>query len=300
MREENRREAAGARADQAPSAPVRDGTPQFLFSSHYSGIGPSSRQVSLERFLGALGFHLLGLLAIVAVVKYTPAGNFISAPMESIPFHQITWLDKPGPGGGGGGGGNRMRFPPKKANAPIPVAKAQPMPVPAARPADAPPPALDLPAKPNDVAMVIPGATDVAGDALSRGPGSGGGYGTGTGTGIGSGNGSGLGPGWGGGTGGGAYRPGAGITNPTLISSVSPNYTPDAMRARIQGSAEFECVVEVNGTVGECRLIKSLDSVYGLDQEALKAARRFRFNPGRKDGKPVPVIVIIGIDFVIH
>ena len=39
----------------------------------------------------------------------------ISSPMESIPFHQIVWLDKPGPGGGGGGGGNRMQAPPRKA-----------------------------------------------------------------------------------------------------------------------------------------------------------------------------------------
>ena len=202
--------------------PPQNGTPQFLFSSHYSGIGPSTRQASVERFLGAVGFHLLGLVAVVLILKYTPAGRMISEPMESIPFHEIVWLNKPGPGGGGGGGGNRMPFPAKKANAPIPVARPEPTPIPFPKPSDAPPPALDLPAKPNDAAMVIPGATDVSGDALSRGPGSGGGYGTGTGTGIGPGNGSGFGPGWGGGSGGGAYRPGSGVTNPELLREGVP------------------------------------------------------------------------------
>ena len=59
---------------------------------------------------------------------------------------------------------------------------------------------------------------------------------TGTGTGVGPGTGSGLGPGWGGGTGGGAYRPGSGIDLPELVFEKKPNYTADAMRAKIQGT----------------------------------------------------------------
>jgi TonB family protein len=288
------------RADQAPAETTPAAVPQFLFSSHYAGIGPSTRQASVERFLAAVGFHLLGLVAIWAFLKYTPAGSMISSPMESIPFHEIVWLDKPGPGGGGGGGGNRMPFPPKKADAPIPVAKREPMVIPTAKPTEPPPPALDLPAKPDDAVMVIPGATDVAGDALSRGPGSGGGYGTGTGTGIGPGNGSGLGPGWGGGTGGGAYRPGSGVTSPELVHEVKPLYTPDAMRAKIQGSVLLECVVLPDGTVGDLRIIRSLDPVFGLDQEAIKAARQWRFRPGRRLGQPVAVLVNIELSFTLR
>ena len=292
--------AAKAPPIQAPPKVTRDGTPQFLCSSHYGGIGPSTRQASLERFLSAVGFHLLGILAIWAVLKYTPVGSMISAPMESIPFHQIVWLDKPGPGGGGGGGGNKMPFPPKKADAPVPVAQAERIPISIPRPTDPPPPALDLPARPNDAAMVIPGAADTAGDSLSRGPGSGGGYGTGIGTGVGPGNGSGLGPGWGGGTGGGAYQPGNGVTSPELIKEAKPQYTADAMRAKIQGSVLCEAIVLPDGTVGDVRVIKSLDSVFGLDQEAIKAAKQFRFRPGRRLGQPVAVIVNIQLDFTLR
>jgi periplasmic protein TonB len=294
------RDTFDARAAQAPAEAAPHGTPQFLFSSHYSGIGPTSKQASFERLLGAIFFHLLGIVAIWAVLKYTPAGSMLSAPMDSIPFHDVVWLKAPGPGGGGGGGGNRMQSPPKKADAQIPVAKAQATPFPTATPKEPPPPALDLAARPNDAVMVIPGSVDTAGDALSRGPGSGGGYGTGTGTGIGPGNGSGLGPGWGGGFGGGAYGPGSGATDPELLKLAKPQYTADAMRAKIQGAAVVECVVEADGSVGDCRILKSLDSVFGLDQEAIKAAKQFRFRPARLKGQPVAKIVNIELDFTLR
>jgi TonB family protein len=294
------RDTSDARAAQAPADVSPHGTPQFLFSSHYGGIGPSTKQASFERMLGAVGIHLLGIVAIWAFLKYTPAGSMLSAPMDSIPFHDVIWLKAPGPGGGGGGGGNRMQSPPKKADAQIPVAKAQPTPIPTSRPTEPPPPALDLSAKPNDVAMVIPGATDVVGDALSRGPGSGGGYGTGTGTGIGPGTGSGLGPGSGGGFGGGAFGPGNGVTDPVQIKDMRPLYTADALRAKIQGAAQLECVIEPDGTVSECRVTKSLDPVFGLDLEAIKAAKQFRFRPATLNGKPVRYRALFEITFVLR
>jgi periplasmic protein TonB len=302
----NGRTDGGATNSEAPATTTHGGEPQFLFSSHYAGIGPSTRQASVERFLGAAGFHLVGLLLIFLVLRYTPAGSMISSPMESIPFHEIVWLDKPGPGGGGGGGGNRMQAPPRKAELPgkdkltVPVAKPEPMPVPQMKPADAPPPALDIPAKTTaDAALVVPGSIDGLGSSLSQGPGSGGGYGTGTGTGVGPGNGSGLGPGWGGGYGGGAYHPGSGIESPQLIHEVKPQYTADAMRAKIQGSVILECIVLPDGSVGDLRIIKSLDPVFGLDQEAIKAARQWRFRAGRRHdtGQLVPVLVNIQLDF---
>jgi TonB family protein len=136
--------------------------------------------------------------------------------------------------------------------------------------------------------------------SLSQGPGSGGGSGTGTGTGIGPGTGSGLGPGWGGGTGGGAYRPGTGIDGPHKLLEVKPAYTADAMRAKIQGTVWLECIVMPDGTVGQVTVIKSLDPVFGLDQEAIKAARQWRFKPGTLKGQPVPVAVILELSFTLR
>ena len=109
--------------------------------------------------------------------------------------------------------------------------------------------------------------------------------------------GPGIGDGWGGGTGGGVYRLGAGIEPPVPIERVKPLYTNEAMRLRLQGTAWIECVVLANGTVGNLRIVRSLDSAFGLDDEALKAARRWRFRPGRRNGLPVAVLVTIAMDF---
>jgi TonB family protein len=133
----------------------------------------------------------------------------------------------------------------------------------------------------------------------AQGSGSGGGSGTGTGTGIGSGSGSGLGPGWGGGTGGGAYRPGSGIELPRLLREVKPQYTADAMRAKVQGTAVLDCVVLPDGSVGECEVVRSLDSSFGLDQKAVEAAKQWRFAPGKRFGQPVPVLVTIELTFTL-
>jgi protein TonB len=146
----------------------------------------------------------------------------------------------------------------------------------------------------------IESAPSVPSSSLSQGSGSGGGAGTGRGTGIGSGTGSGLGEGFGGGTGGGAYQPGNGVTAPQLIRDVKPQYTPDAMRARVQGVVLLKAVVRPDGSVTDIEVVRSLDSTFGLDQEAIKAARQWRFVPGRLRGQPVPVAVTIELTFTLR
>lgn len=133
----------------------------------------------------------------------------------------------------------------------------------------------------------------------SQGPGSGGGVGDGIGTGIGSGRGPGLGPGSGGGIGGGVYRPGGGVTTPTVIREVRPTYTPEAMRAKIQGPVVLDVVVQRDGFPGDIRIVRSLDPE-GLDRQALLAVRAWRFNPGRLNGVPVDVLVTIELAFRIY
>jgi protein TonB len=79
-----------------------------------------------------------------------------------------------------------------------------------------------------------------------------------------------------------------------------PRYTSDAMRARLQGSVLVECVVQLSGICTNARVLRSLDPVFGLDQEAIKAAQEWRFLPGTRLGQPVPVIVTIELDFVLR
>ena len=51
---------------------------------------------------------------------------------------------------------------------------------------------------------------------------------------------------------------------------------------------------------GVIKVIKSLDKVFGLDHEAVKAARQWRFLPGRRLGQPVPVFVTLELMFTLR
>lgn len=96
----------------------------------------------------------------------------------------------------------------------------------------------------------------------------------------------------------GAVYPGNGIKSPTLVKQVVAKYTAEALRAKIEGEVEIEAVVTVDGTVGDTRVMRSLDATYGLDNQALKAAKEWLFKPGTgRDGNPVPVIVTLIVSF---
>jgi TonB family protein len=296
-----------------PNKPNTDLSPIDPHITHVRADRPVDIHFSFEQSQSRVGVaasvasHVAFAIIVVLVLRFAPEAQTLAVEPPDVP-KEIVWLAEPGPGGGGGGGGNKMPEPPKKAELPgkekitVPVEKKpDPKPEP---PKEEPKPAEDLviPAKAMASAeLSLPGVIASEGPVtLSQGSGSGGGAGTGTGSGIGPGTGSGLGPGSGGGTGGGAYRPGSGIILPEVLKEVKPAYTAEAMRAKVQGVVWLECIVMSDGTVGDVKITKSLDSVFGLDQEAIKAARQWRFKPGMRMGAPVPVIITIELTFTLR
>lgn len=285
---------AGASTAAAGAIPARREL-QFLLPEERTDLG---------RFFSGAGLtHLLMLGALAFVYYLTPPLAEFSPELPDYIPSEIVYLDVPGPGGGGGGGGNKSLAPPKTE--PLPAIKPKeeaPAPVPTPEPEITPEPeptplAAEIPATPIDVAIasVAPGPPR---ESASLGRGSGTGAGTGRGSGIGSGDGSGLGEGRGGGTGGGVYQVGSGVSSPQPLNRPKPLYTAEAMLRRIQGEVLLSCVVLATGDMGKCDIVKSLDNNnYGLDNEALKAASKWKFRPGMKQGEPVAVQVTIGIDF---
>jgi len=268
---------------------------RFGFESRQSSVGVGASMAA------HLSFVLLIILAIRFAPQPGPPTIFDNPDITSLVFLPI-----PGPGGGGGGGGNKAPEPPRQAEVKgkekisVPVEKKlelKPDP-----PKESPPVELVIPVKPMAAAEEpLPGVIQQKPTTTdSQGSGTGGGAGTGTGAGSGSGQGSGLGPGFGGGFGGGAYRPGSGITLPRVLREVKPAYTADAMRAKVQGSVWLECIVMPDGSVGEVKVTRSLDPIFGLDHEAIKAARMWKFTPGTRMGEPVPVIITIELTFTLR
>ena len=78
--------------------------------------------------------------------------------------------------------------------------------------------------------------------------------------------------------------------DPVLVRDKKPSYTQSAMDAKIQGTVEVEAVVETNGKVSAVRVVRSLDKVHGLDDEAVKAMKQWKFKlPKGNDAAPVLV-----------
>jgi TonB family protein len=97
-----------------------------------------------------------------------------------------------------------------------------------------------------------------------------------------------------------APRPGDGVTTPLVTYERKPPYTPDAMRARIQGVVLLGCVVGVDGSVRDVKVLASLDPWLGLDEEAIKAAGQWKFKPGTLSGEAVPVWITIEMRFTLR
>jgi periplasmic protein TonB len=130
---------------------------------------------------------------------------------------------------------------------------------------------------------------------LSNGIGSGGGIGNGKGGGIGPGNGPGVGSGGGGGYGGAVYHIGGGVSAPIPIYQPEPEYSEEARKAKWQGTVVLSLIVDEKGRPTNIAVLKPLG--LGLDQMAIAAVEKWRFKPGMKDGKPVPVIASVEVNF---
>src|SRR4029079_18466477 len=77
----------------------------------------------------------------------------------------------------------------------------------------------------------------------------------------------------------GVYAPGPWVAAPVVATTVEPKYTSDAIRQKIQGQVVVEAVVGADGQVIRARVKSSLDSVYGLDANAVAAAKQWTFDP---------------------
>lgn len=192
---------------------------------------------------------------------------------------------------GGGGGGGRS---------PIEASKGK---LPKAAPKQFTPPRVDatdskLPMIPTIIASDLPTINAPNyGDPLGKtGTPS---NGTGIGGGIGSGSGGGVGPGTGsgadGGLGGGVYRIGGGVSMPSILKKVEPEYSEEARKAKWQGTVTLSVIVDETGHARDLKVMQSLG--LGLDEKAMQAVEKWLFKPGMKDGKAVAVFATVQVTF---
>ena len=93
-------------------------------------------------------------------------------------------------------------------------------------------------------------------------------------------------------------RSAIGVTPPVLVHKVEPEYSEKARKARVDGTVTLSMKIAPDGSPTDITVAKALG--YGLDEKAIEAVKKWRFQPGMKDGKPVPVIVSVEVSFHLH
>ncbi len=295
------------RVPVAPQGQVEKSVP--LVVPAFLGQGYEVSPLRPGGFLLSLGLHVMASLLVVLstqfvikhrrVIRQQVIGIVTDISPSVSPYILPPSATK---AGGGGGGGDRDKLPASKGA--LPKFSLQQI----------TPPAVivrnENPKLPVEPTVVVPPnihlpQTGPLGDPLSSilgppssGTGSGGGIGSGSGGGVGSGRGPGVGPGWGGGIGGGVYRVGGGVAAPRLIYGPDPDYSEEARKVKYQGTVVLWLIVGPDGRPHDIRVHRSLGM--GLDEKAIEAIRRWRFEPARKDGVPVAVQVNVEVNFRLY
>ena len=91
------------------------------------------------------------------------------------------------------------------------------------------------------------------------------------------------------------HRIGGGVASPIVIYKVEPEYSVEARKAGIEGMVLLAVEVWQDGRAHNIRVLRSV--TYGLDEKAIEAVEKWRFNPGRKDGEPVRTAAQIQVHF---
>lgn len=76
-------------------------------------------------------------------------------------------------------------------------------------------------------------------------------------------------------------------TRPRILHFEKASYTPEARDAKVSGKVKLSAVFGADGQLHDIHVINGLP--LGLDDEAVKAAEKIRFQPATKDGQPVSV-----------
>jgi TonB family protein len=86
-----------------------------------------------------------------------------------------------------------------------------------------------------------------------------------------------------------------GVTMPILVLKTEPEYSDEARRVKRSGTVTLKIVVDAKGLPSSILVMQPLG--FGLDESAVDAVRHWRFKPGLKDGRPVPVEAVVEVSF---
>jgi TonB family protein len=90
------------------------------------------------------------------------------------------------------------------------------------------------------------------------------------------------------------------VTAPVPIVTPRVEYTSAAMHEKVQGTVRVQCIVRRDGACSDVTVIRSLDKTFGLDDQAVRTIREWRFRPGMHAGTPVATRVKVDLRFTLR
>ncbi len=259
---------------------------------------------------GAFGSTLVHVMVVALIILLTYFGRkiVVAPPKQTVELIAPDDLPALQPSksqsGGGGGGGDRDKLQASPGKLPTQSLKQIVPPSAVVRnlhPALEVPPTIVVPPEVHMQDSKMPDLGDPSSrvpSVPSNGTGTGSGIGSGSGGGLGSGDGPGFGPGHGGGAGGGAYKVGGGVSAPKEIYAPEPEYSEEARKTKQMGDVILRLVVGADGIPRDIQVMRSLGM--GLDEKAVETVKTWRFEPGKLNGRPVPTIVSIDVEFHLY
>lgn len=86
------------------------------------------------------------------------------------------------------------------------------------------------------------------------------------------------------------------IKTPKKTRDVRPVYPSIAQSNRVEGRVIIEATIGADGVVTDTKVLKSVPL---LDRAAVEAVMQWRFTPTLLNGVPVPVILVVTVDFTL-
>lgn len=85
---------------------------------------------------------------------------------------------------------------------------------------------------------------------------------------------------------------------PTPTRIVEPTFPMAERRAGITGTVSVNCLVDELGNVRDAAVVRGSDMAFS--DATLAALKRWKFNPGLRDGVPVPVLVTVPVNYTFR
>jgi TonB family protein len=88
---------------------------------------------------------------------------------------------------------------------------------------------------------------------------------------------------------------GKGVTSPVVIHQVDPEFSAEAKKQGFNGTVLVNFILDERGLPQNVRVLRGVGM--GLDEKAVAAVKQYKFKPAMEDGKPVPMMLNVEINF---